>query len=162
MQMEQEEQQRGRRAADSRAEFVQILRMENVNGAGRLFGGHLMLWMDEVSAVSARRYARSAVTTACVEDLRFLRPAHQNDTVVVTGQVVYTGRTSMEVLVTAEVEALSGERTLIADAHVILVALDEDEHPRPVPPLLLETERERTLFAEAEERRKRRAATADS
>ena len=33
-----------------------------MNGADRLFGGHLMTWMDEVAAVSARRYAEGPVT----------------------------------------------------------------------------------------------------
>ncbi|MBQ7335090.1 MAG: acyl-CoA thioesterase [Clostridia bacterium] len=140
-------------ASDSVAEFVQILRMANVNGAGRLFGGHLIGWMDEVAAVSARRYAKCPVTTACIEQLRFLKPAYQNETMVVTGRVVYTGRTSMEVLVTAEVEELSGERRLIADARFILVALDEEEHPRAVFPLVPQTEQEKQWYAEAQHRR---------
>lgn len=141
------------RSADSVTEFAQIIRMENVNGAGRLFGGHLMVWMDEISAVSARRYAKCPVTTACMENLRFLRPAYQNETLVVTGRVIYTGRTSMEVLVTAEVERFSGERELIADSHVILVALDENEHPREVPALQPETEQEKAWYEEARSRR---------
>lgn len=141
------------RSADSVTEFAQIIRMENVNGAGRLFGGHLMVWMDEISAVSARRYAKGPVTTACVENLRFLRPAYQNETLVVTGRVIYTGRTSMEVLVTAEVERFSGARDLIADSHVILVALDDNERPRTVPVLVPETEQEKDWYEEAKKRR---------
>ena len=141
------------RSADSVTEFAQIIRMENVNGAGRLFGGHLMVWMDEISAVSARRYAKGPVTTACVENLRFLRPAYQNETLVVTGRVIYTGRTSMEVLVTAEVERFSGARDLIADSHVILVALDDNERPRTVPVLVPETKQEKDWYEEAKKHR---------
>ncbi|MBQ8310980.1 MAG: acyl-CoA thioesterase [Clostridia bacterium] len=144
------------RSADSITEFAQIIRMENVNGAGRLFGGHLMVWMDEIAAVSARRYAKGPVTTACVENLRFLHPAYRNETLVVTGRVIYTGKTSMEVLVTAEVERYSGERELIADSHVILVALDENDHPCAVPVLVPETDLEKTLFEEANIRHKNR------
>ena len=87
----------GKSAACSVSEFVQILRKANMNGADRLFGGHLITWMDEVAAVSARRYAGGPVTTACIENMRFLRPAHLNETLVVTGRVIYTGHTSMEV-----------------------------------------------------------------
>ncbi|MBQ8416605.1 MAG: acyl-CoA thioesterase [Clostridia bacterium] len=144
----------GRYVLDSKAEFVQILRQANMNGANRLFGGHLITWMDETAAVSARRYAMGPVTTACIENLRFLRPAHLNETLTVTARVIYTGRTSMEVLVTAETEAYSGERTLIADAHFILVALDENEHPRPVPPLIPLTDEEKELYTQAQNRRK--------
>lgn len=124
-----------------------------MNGADRLFGGHLITWMDEVAAVSARRYAGGPVTTACIENMRFLRPAHLNETLVVTGRVIYTGRTSMEVLVTAETEAYDAQRTLIADAHFILVALDEEERPCAVAPLLPETDEEKTLYEEAKKRR---------
>ena len=143
-------------AACSRSEFVQILRQENMNGANRLFGGHLMTWMDEVAAVSARRYAEGPVTTACIENIRFLRPAHLNETIVITGRVIWTGRTSMEMLVTAETEDYHAQRTLIADAHFVLVALDEkEERPRAVAPLLPETEEERALFEDAQNRRKK-------
>ena len=143
-------------AACSRSEFVQILRQENMNGANRLFGGHLMTWMDEVAAVSARRYAEGPVTTACIENIRFLRPAHLNETIVITGRVIWTGRTSLEVLVTAETEDYHAPRTLIADAHFVLVALDEkEERPRAVAPLLPENEEERALFEDAQNRRKK-------
>lgn len=138
---------------ESFAEFVQILRSENINGAGRLFGGHIMGWMDEVSAVCARRYSKGPVTTAAVENLRFLRPAFANETMVVRGRVVRTGRSSMDVYMTAEVERLSGERELIADGHFILVALDESEtKSRPIPPVFGESEEELRWMREAEER----------
>ncbi len=145
----------GKTAACSVAEFVQILRKANMNGADRLFGGHLITWMDEVAAVSARRYAEGPVTTACIENMRFLRPAHLNETLVVTGRVIFTGRTSMEVLVTAETEAYDAKRTLIADAHFILVALDENEHPRAVAPLIPVTNEEKELYEEAKKRREK-------
>ena len=145
----------GKGAACSVAEFVQILRQANMNGADRLFGGHLITWMDEVAAVSARRFAEGPVTTACIENMRFLRPAHLNETLVVTGRVIFTGRTSMEVLVTAETEAYDATRTLIADAHFILVALDENEHPRAVAPLIPVTDEEKELYAEAKKRREK-------
>ncbi len=139
--------------SESFAEFVQILRQENVNGAGRLFGGHLMGWMDEIAAVSARRYAKGPVTTACVEDLRFLRPAFSNETLVIHGRVVRTGRTSMEVLVEAFVERFDGSRDSIADAHFVLVALDDSEKgKREIPPVIPETPEEKVLFDAALQR----------
>lgn len=153
--MEKTNNAQGKSSACSVAEFVQILRQANMNGANRLFGGHLITWMDEVAAVSARRYAEGPVTTACIENMRFLRPAHLNETLVVTGRVIYTGHTSMEVLVTAETEAYDGTRVLIADAHFILVALDEAEHPRAVAPLIPVTDEEKALWEEAQQRREK-------
>ena len=148
----------GRYAADSAAEFVRILTRANMTGADRLFGGDLLTWMDDVAAVSARRFARSAVTTACIERLRFLRPARQNETMVVSARVIWTGRTSMVVLVRAETEDLDGTRNEIADGYFTLVALDDEESPRPVPTLIPVSEQEKQLFDEISAQRAKKPA----
>ena len=62
------------------------------------------------------------------------------------GTVTYVGRTSMEICVKTYVEELSGERRLINKAYVVMVALDENERPVPVPELICETEEERREF----------------
>ena len=142
--------------ACSVSEIVQVLRMANVNGAGRAFGGHILVWMDEVATVSARRYAHGPVTTACIDGVRFLKPAYQNETMVVTGRVVWTGRTSMEVLVTAEVESFDRTRDLIAEGRFIMVALDENERPKPVPPICPMSDAEERLYQEALARHNKR------
>ena len=58
----------------------------------------------------------------------------------------------MEVRVDSFTETLSGERTLINRAYLVLVAIDGEGRPAPVPRLLLETEEERQEW-EAGERR---------
>ena len=45
-----------KRVADSRAEQIQILMPEHINGYKRLFGGRLMEWIDIVAGVVARRH----------------------------------------------------------------------------------------------------------
>ncbi|MBQ6679926.1 MAG: acyl-CoA thioesterase [Lachnospiraceae bacterium] len=132
----------------------------NGSGKGRLFGGQLMAWIDVVAAVAARRYAKSPVTTAAVDNLNFLRPAHLNDTVVQEARVTWTGRTSLEVRVDSYVEELDGTRTPVNVAYLVFVALDENEKPKPVPPFIPETEEEKTEYAAAEERRRIRLGRA--
>ena len=132
-----------RRVSESRTEQVQILTQAELNGYGRLFGGKLMEWIDIVAAVTARRHCGMNVTTAMVDSLEFGAPAYANDTIVLIGTVTYVGTTSMEVCVKTYVEALSGERRLINNAYVIMVALDENERPAQVPGLICETEEER-------------------
>lgn len=141
--------------SDSYTTQVQVLTQANLNGYNRLFGGQLMSWMDVVAAVAARRHSNRNVTTVRVDDLEFQAPAHANDTVTITAHLCYVGRTSMDVCVHAYVEALSGERTRINRAHFIMVALDEDEQPTPVPGLILETEQQRQEWQEAQARRNR-------
>ncbi|HPD02085.1 MAG TPA: acyl-CoA thioesterase [Clostridia bacterium] len=143
----------GKRVSDSKAEQVQILLAGTLNGSGRLYGGQLMAWIDIVAAVVARRHSGRNVTTAFVDSLRFEEPARLNDTVVLKGHLTYVGRTSMEVCVQSFVEDLSGERRLINKAYLIMVALDENELPVEVPPLIVETEEERAEFEAGAKRR---------
>lgn len=127
----------------SRTVQTQIVLNEHINGAGRLFGGRLMEWIDIVAGVAARRHSGRNVTTASVDTLSFKAPAYLNDTVSIEGVVTCTGRTSMEVRVDTYVEALDGQRSMINRAYLVLVALDAQGHPTPVPPLLAETDEEK-------------------
>ena len=56
---------------------VQIVMPQHCNGYAkpRLFGGQMMAWIDVVGAVEARRYTQHAVTTVCIDNLSFLKPA---------------------------------------------------------------------------------------
>ena len=145
-----------KRVSDSRTEQVQILTQANINGYNRLFGGQLMEWIDVVAAVTARRHSGHNVTTALVDTLTFKAPAHPNDMIIIRGKITYTGRTSMEVCVRSYVEEPDGTRRLINTAYLVMVALDENEHPVPVPQLILETERERLEWKSACKRAERR------
>ena len=150
----------GKHVRDSRTEQVQILTQAELNGYGRLFGGKLMEWIDIVAAVTARRHCGKNVTTAMVDSLEFGAPAYANDTIVLVGTVVYVGTTSMEVCVKTYIEKLNGQRQLINRASLIMVALDENEKPTRVPPLICDTEEEEREFLEgchrAQMRKKRK------
>lgn len=149
-------ERRMKRVSDSYTTQVQVLTQGNLNGYNRLFGGKLMSWMDVVAGVVARRHSERNVTTVRVEDLEFRAPAHANDTLMLTGHITHAGRTSMEVCVHVYVEALTGQRKLINQAHFVMVALDEAERPTEVPGLLLETDQQNEEWRQAEERRARR------
>jgi acyl-CoA hydrolase len=69
------------------------------------------------------------------------------------------GTTSMEVGVRVETEDLkTGEVRHTASAYLTFVALDENFRPRPVPPLLLETDDDRRRNRQAQDRREVRLA----
>ncbi len=74
---------------DSRVETMHLVRNKHLNGAGRLFGGILMQWMDEVAAIVAMRHAGGACITASVDNLQFIQGAHQGDMVVLIGRITY-------------------------------------------------------------------------
>ena len=108
-----------------------------------------MEWIDVVAAVVARRHSGKNVTTASVDSLDFKFPAYANDTLVIVGNITYTGKTSMEVCVKTYVEFLDGQRQLINKAYVVMVALDEHEKAAKVPPLICETALEKEEWQRA-------------
>ena len=135
---------------------VQIVMPQHCNGYARprLFGGQIMAWIDVVGAVAPRRYTGQAVTTVCIDNLTFLKPAYLNDTVVQEAVVTWTGRTSLEVRVDSMVERLDGSRELINRAYAVFVAIDEEDHPVAIPMFVPETTEEKQEYAAAEERRR--------
>ncbi len=147
-----------KRVSDSITEQVHIVTQENLNGFQRLFGGALMSWIDVVAVVVGRRHSGCNVTTAVVDMLEFQAPAYANDTVFILGKITYAGRTSMEVKVTAYVENLDGNKKLINTSYIVLVALDENDKPKEVPKLILETDEEKQEYQNALIRKERRAA----
>ncbi len=140
-----------RKVSESIVETVHIVRPNHLNAVDRLFGGILMQWIDEVAALTAKRHAHKNVTTASVDNLRFL-----NDVIIIKGKLTYVGRTSMEVEADTYIEDLEGKRTLINQAFFTMVALDENDRPVPVKGLILETEEERTAWEQAALRRQLR------
>lgn len=142
-----------RKVSESMVETVHIVRPNHLNGAGRLFGGILMQWIDEVAALTAKRHTHKNVVTVSVDNLKFLKGAYQQDVIVIVGRMTYVGRTSMEVEVDSFVEALDGQRTHINHAYFTMVALDEKDSPTPVPGLLLETEEEMAKWERAKRRK---------
>lgn len=149
-----------KRISDSKTEQVHILMQKDINGFDRLYGGRLMEWIDIVAAVVARRHSSCEVTTVSVDNLHFKAPAYVNDTLTMSGKITHVGNTSMEVRVDTYVERLSGEREHINTAYVVLVAIDKDGRPVPVPRIKPETDEEREEWERGnkrcELRRKRR------
>ncbi len=94
--------------------------------------------------------------TARVDHFDFLAPAYIGNVVPVYCALNYVGRTSMEVgvEVTAE-DLMTGEVRHVASSELIFVALDENNKPTPVPPLVPADAEEEARIAKARARRER-------
>ena len=147
-----------RKVSDSLTEQVYTVRSQHINGYGRLFGGILMQWMDELAGIVSRRHCRMTTTTAAIDNLSFEAPAYQNDMIVLVGRLTYVGRTSMEVRVDAYVEDLAGMRRTINRAYIVMVAIAQDGTPVQVPGLELETEAEQYEWQSGQKRYELRKA----
>jgi acyl-CoA hydrolase len=130
------EKERYKSAKQSKTTQSHIVFSGYTNGVGRLFGGQLVAWMDVVAAVVARRHAESEVTTASIEKMDFAAPAHKNDTVLLEGELISVGNSSMKIRVRAYVETLACQRKQISEALFTLVAIDAEGKPQRVPRLL--------------------------
>jgi acyl-CoA hydrolase len=140
--------------------MTEIVMPGHTNGAqGVMFGGIIMQWIDVCSGVAAMRHASGAVVTASIDRLDFISPVRLGDVVILTAQVNFAARTSMEVGCRVETEdPRTRERRYTTRAYLTFVAVDEDGRPRPVAPIEPETDEERLRFERAAARRAERLA----
>jgi acyl-CoA hydrolase len=138
---------------DSLTEQQYFVRPTHINHYGRLFGGQLLYWIDELAGIVAMRHCGSTITTAAIDNLQFKAPAHVGDMVVLQGEVTYVGKTSMEVRVDTYREALDGTREMINRAYIDMVAIDCKGRPKEVPNLAIETPEQQREWEAAQKRR---------
>ncbi len=138
----------------SKTVMSQIVLPEQANPAGNIHGGEMMKMMDNTAYVVARKHCRRDVVTARVDELEFHQPVFVGQLVTCKGQLVFVGRSSMEVAVRVEVEDLSCDKppVIALTAFFTMVALDEHGQPVEVPRLILETEEEKRAFEEGKRR----------
>ena len=142
-----------KRVEDSLTEQQYLICPAHINHYGRLFGGQLLKWIDELAGIVAMRHCGTTITTAAIDNLQFQAAAYTGDMVVLQGRVTSVGRSSMEIRVDTYREALDGAREIINRAYIDMVAIDRDGKPTEVPELAIETEEQR-LELEAARKRK--------
>jgi acyl-CoA hydrolase len=142
--------------------MTQIVMPMHTNGvAGVMFGGVMMQWIDVCAGVAAMRHASGAVLTASIDRLDFLSPVHVGEVVVLSAQVNFTSRTSMEVGCRVETEDMRTQtRRYVTKAYLTFVAVDELGKPRAVPQLVVETDDDKRRQEEAIQRRTARLKAA--
>ena len=145
-----------KKVEDSITEQQYLICPAHINHYGRLFGGQLLKWIDELAGIVAIRHCGGTVTTAAIDNLQFQAPAYTGDMIVLQGRVTYVGRTSMEIRVDTYRESLDGTRELINVAYIDMVSINCKGQPEEVPDLLLETEAERQEYEAAKKRKQLR------
>jgi acyl-CoA hydrolase len=136
-----------------------IILPQDANLIGITHGGVVMKHIDDAAGVAAVKHAGSPVVTASIDRLDFHNPVFIGNLLHLKASVNMVGKTSMEIGVRVEAEDLiSGKLTHTASAYLTYVALDEQNKPKPVPPLQIVTEEEKRRHREAVDRRKVRLA----
>ena len=145
-----------KRVEESLTEQQYLICPAHINHYGRLFGGQLLKWIDELAGIVAIRHCGTTVTTAAIDNLQFQAPAYTGDMIVLRGVVTYVGRSSMEIRVDTYREALDGTREMINRAYIDMVAINCKGQPIEVPELYIETEDQRLEYEAAQKRKQMR------
>lgn len=141
----------------STVETTEMVLPNDTNLLGNLLGGRMMHWMDITGAMAASRHANKVVATVAVDSLDFRHPVRVGELVILKAKLIWTGRTSMEVAVTASAENIkSGNIIVTNEAYFTYVALDDKGQPSPVPALIPETDEEKAAFRDTALRRDER------
>ena len=143
-------------SSESKLVISEVMMPNQANVAGNIHGGEIMKLMDSAAYATARKYAKSNVVTARVDELEFNLPIFVGDLVTCTAQVVFVGKSSMEVAVTVDVEDLECDgyqcRKKALSAFFTMVSLDKKGKPNLVPELILDTSEEIAAFEEGKQR----------
>jgi len=135
------------------------MELTDANLLGNVHGGAIMRLVDDAGGLAAMKHCGGPVVTAAMDEMTFLEPVYVGDVVTVKAMVNDSGRTSMEVGVRVEAENVtSGRRVHTSSAYLVYVALDREGKPRPVPPVVAETEEQQQRQREAKLRRQARLA----
>ncbi|HZW29930.1 MAG TPA: acyl-CoA thioesterase [Isosphaeraceae bacterium] len=148
-------------ASASRMSLAIVTQPGEANPYGTLHGGVLLRMADECGAICALRHAgRGQITTAAIDSMTFLGPVFVGERLEFLAEVSYVGRTSIETRIEVYAEPFDRpQRRKVAVGYAVYVALDESgRRPRPVPPLLVETDAQRRNLEAARARRDVRLA----
>jgi acyl-CoA hydrolase len=147
----------GKPVRASEVTFARTMSQMDANLVGHVHGGVVMREVDSAAGTAAARHAGRICVTAAIDELSFLQPVYVGDVLTVFARVNDVGSTSLEVGVRVEAEPWrGGERRHTTSAYLVMVCLDDEGTPAPVPPLLVETEAERRRQAQATIRRQAR------
>lgn len=106
----------------------------DANAAGDIFGGWVMAQMDLACGIRAAERARGRVVTAAVKEMAFAMPVKIGDTLCIYSDIQAVGRTSITLNIEVWAQRyLSDRMEKVTDAIFIMVALDKDGKPTPVP-----------------------------
>jgi uncharacterized protein (TIGR00369 family) len=146
-------------ASESQIVLVQAMELTDANLSGNVHGGVIMRLVDTAAGISAHKHCGGRVVTVAMDEMSFLEPIFIGDVVTVRAMVNDVGNTSMEVGVRVDAENFESKRKVhSSSAYLVFVALDIAGKPRPVPPIVAETDKEQHRQREAKLRRENRLA----
>jgi acyl-CoA hydrolase len=107
-----------------------LIKYEDLNSRGSLFGGQLLKWIDEEASIyTVCQLETNKIVTKLMSEINFMKPAYLNDIIEIGVDVVSFGRTSITLKVVARIKDTKNE--ILKIDKMVFVSVDEDGKPIP-------------------------------
>lgn len=124
----------------------------DVNFGGKVHGGVVMKWIDQAGYACAADWSESYCVTVFVGGIRFIKPIRVGDLIELEAKVIYTGNSSMHILVSVSSKDIrTGEYELTTRCIIVFVAMDDESKPTRVKEWKPESEQDIKLEAFAKQ-----------
>jgi acyl-CoA hydrolase len=118
----------------------------DVNFGGNVHGGTVMKWIDQAAYTCATAWSGVYCVTVYVGGIRFLKPIQIGHIVEVNAKVIYTGSSSMHIMVDLySGDPKSTEKHKTTNCIIIFVAVDDKGKSTPVEKWEAETPEQQQL-----------------
>lgn len=122
----------------------------DINYGGKVHGGAVMKWIDQVGYSCASLWSESYCVTVYVGGIRFYKPILIGDIVKIKAEIIYTGNSSMHIAIDVFSKKVT-ESDFEHKTHciVVFVAVDENGKSLKVPKWepITESEKEKEKYA---------------
>lgn len=103
---------------------------------GRVYGGKLLMIMDELCAILARKYTKGTCVTASLDEMDFFAPAYVGEILHLQAAISAVFKTSLEIFVKVFAEnPEKGEIRNVLNSFMVFVHIDKKGNPKKVAPL---------------------------
>jgi len=107
-----------------------LIRPEDLNSNGTLFGGSLLRWIDEEAAIyTIIQLENSKVVTKFISEINFVSSARQGDIIEMGIEAVHFGKTS--ITLSCEVRNKITHKSILTIDKMVFVNVNEDGEPTP-------------------------------
>ena len=107
-----------------------LIKYEDLNSGGSLFGGQLLKWIDEEASIYTMcQLETNKIVTKLMSEINFMKPAHLNNIIEIGVDVVSFGRTSITLKVVARIKDTKNE--ILKIDKMVFVSIDENGKPIP-------------------------------
>lgn len=107
-----------------------LVKSEDLNGAGSLFGGKALAWIDEEAAIYAFcQLGSKNLVTKAMSTINFKAPAKLGDIIEIGCDVVKFGNTS--ITVSCSMRNKTTQQEIVTVSEITFVNLDDNGRPVP-------------------------------